>query len=381
MKVLHIINSLKKGGAEGNLYRLCKFHKKKYNSKINITIITLINNGFYEDELKKKGVKIYSLNINPEKKLFSLVKKILKFRKLIKNQKPNIIQSWMYHSNFLTLFIQKKFYDSLFWNIRHAELNSKISKKLTIFLSIICGMFSKFIPKKIIYCSERSVNFHENKHFYDKNKSILIYNGYSEKDYYPSKYLYTTFRKKNKIKKTDIVLGYAGRYAKQKNILSLLYAFSKIIKKHNNVYLYMAGKNINSQNKELVKHIKNLKIKNKIVLLSEQKKLLEFYNGIDLLILTSTSESFPNVIPESMLCSTPVLSTNSGCAKKIIGKYGFIIFNNDKQSIFKKLDKVIKFYIYKKKDWKILQKNLFVQIKKNFSISNMANGYFRNWMS
>ena len=68
MKVLHIINSLKKGGAEGNLYRLCKFHKKKYNSKINITIITLINNGFYKDELKKKGVKIYSLNINTEKK-------------------------------------------------------------------------------------------------------------------------------------------------------------------------------------------------------------------------------------------------------------------------------------------------------------------------
>ena len=381
MKVLHIINSLKKGGAEGNLYRLCTYHKKKYNNKIKIIIITLINGGFYEDELKKKGVKIYSLNINPEKKFFSLVKKILKFRKLIKNQKPNIIQSWMYHSNFLTLFIQKKFYDGLFWNIRHAELNSKISKKLTIFLSIICGMFSKFIPKKIIYCSERSINFHENKYFYDKDKSILIYNGYSEKDYYPSKYLYTTFRKKNKINKTDIVLGYAGRYAKQKNILSLLYAFSKIIKKHNNIYLYMAGKNINSQNKEFVKHIKNLKLKNKIVLLSEQKKLLEFYNGIDLLILTSTSESFPNVIPESMLCSTPVLSTNSGCAEKIIGKYGFIISNNDKQSISKKLDKVLKFYIYKKKDWRLLQKNSSAQIKKNFSISNMANGYFRNWMS
>ena len=28
MKVLHIINSLNKGGAEGNLYRLCVQHKK-----------------------------------------------------------------------------------------------------------------------------------------------------------------------------------------------------------------------------------------------------------------------------------------------------------------------------------------------------------------
>ena len=381
MKVVHIINSLKKGGAEGNLYRLCKFHKKKYNNKINITIITLINNGFYESGLKKKGINIYSLNIDEKNKFFNLIKKILKLRKLIKNQNPDIIQSWMYHSNFLTLFIQKKFYNKLFWNIRHAELDLKISKKMTIFLSIICGIFSKLIPKKIIYCSERSINFHENKHLYDKNKSILIYNGYSEKDYYPSKYLHSTFRKKNKIKKTDIVLGYAGRYAKQKNIPSLLYAFSKIKKNYDNIYLYMVGKNINFKNKELVKHIKNLKIKNRLFLLNEQKSLLKFYNGIDLLILPSLSESFPNVIPESMLCSTPVLSTNAGCSKTIIGKYGFIIAKNSKQTISSKLDKVIKYYVYKKKEWALLKKNSRIQIKKNFSISNMANKYVQHWIS
>ena len=196
MKIVHIINSLKKGGAEGNLYRLCKFHKKKYKDKVKIIIITLINNGFYESELKKIGISIYSLNFNENNKSLDIIKKILKFRKLIKNQSPDIIQSWMYHANFLTLFIQKKFYDKLFWNIRHSELNLKISKKLTIFLSIICGIFSKLIPKKIIYCSERSINFHENEHFYDKNKSILIYNGCNEKNYYPSKYLRSSFKKK-----------------------------------------------------------------------------------------------------------------------------------------------------------------------------------------
>jgi len=381
MKIVHIINSLKKGGAEGNLYRLCKFHKKKYKDKVKIIIITLINNGFYESELKKIGISIYSLNFNENNKSLDIIKKILKFRKLIKNQSPDIIQSWMYHANFLTLFIQKKFYDKLFWNIRHSELNLKISKKLTIFLSIICGIFSKLIPKKIIYCSERSINFHENEHFYDKNKSILIYNGCNEKNYYPSKYLRSSFKKKNKIKKTDIILGYAGRYAKQKNIPSLLYAFSKIKKNYDNIYLYMVGKNINFKNKELVKHIKNLKIKNRLFLLNEQKSLLKFYNGIDLLILPSLSESFPNVIPESMLCSTPVLSTNAGCSKTIIGKYGFIIAKNSKQTISSKLDKVIKYYVYKKKEWALLKKNSRIQIKKNFSISNMANKYVQHWIS
>ena len=380
MKIIHLINSLNKGGAEGNLYRLCKFHKKKYKNNINITIITLIDNGFYEAELKKIGIKIFSLNMNKQNKFFDFIKKVLKLRKFIKKQNPDIIQSWMYHSNFIALFIPKRFYDKLFWNIRHSELNTKISKKMTIFLSIICGLFSKIVPKKIIYCSEKSINFHENYHFYSKNKTVLIYNGCSDKTYYPSKNLYLDFRKKNKIKKTEIVIGYAGRYAKQKNIFSMLFAFSKIIKNQKNVYLYMVGKDISLQNKELTSYTNDLKIYNNVFFLNEQKNLLEFYNGIDFLLLASHSESFPNVIAESMLCSTPVLSSNAGCSKKIIDDFGFIMNNNDHASIFKNLKIILNSFKYKKKEWRSHKKNSRLQIQKNFSITNMSNAYFKNWI-
>jgi glycosyltransferase involved in cell wall biosynthesis len=380
MKITHIINSLKKGGAEGNLYRLCKFHKKKYKSKIDITIITLIDNGFYETELKKAGIKIFSLGIDRKNNHIGFIKKILTLRKFIKKKNPDIIQSWMYHSNFFTLFFPKIFYDKIFWNIRHAELNSKISKKMTILLSIVCGLFSKVVPKKIVYCSERSIEFHENQHLYSKNKTVLIYNGCSDKTYYPSKYSRSNFRKTNKINKSDIILGYAGRYAKQKNIKSLLFAFLKITKMHNNVYLYMVGKDINLLNKELTTLILDLKIENKIFFLGEQKNLLKFYNGIDLLVLTSHSESFPNVVAEAMLCSTPVLSSNAGCSKKIIKNCGFIMNNNDHPSIYKNLIRTINFYKYKRKEWKLLKKNSRLQIQKNFSIPNMANIYMKNWI-
>ena len=380
MKIIHIINSLKKGGAEGNLYRLCKFQKKKYKNKIDIIIITLINNGFYEDKLKKKGIKIFSLNLDRKKRYFDYVKKILKLRKFITKQYPDIIQSWMYHSNFITLFIPKIFYDKLFWNIRHSELNAQISKKTTIFISIICGLLSKFFPKKIIYCSEKSINFHENKHFYSKCKSSLIYNGYSDKSYYQLKSLRSDFRIKNKIKKSDLIIGYAGRYAKQKNIFSMLFAFSKISKNYKNVYFFMVGRDINLKNKELITYVNKLKVNNKVYFLNEQKNLLKFYNGIDFLLLASHSESFPNVIAESMLCSTPVLSSNAGCAKKIINNYGFVMNNNDYKSILKSLNKTINIYRSRRNKWTLLKRNSRLQIQKNFSIHDMANTYMKNWV-
>ena len=174
MKILHIINSLKKGGAEGNLYRLCRFQKKKYKNKIEITIITLIDSGFYEIDLKKIGVNILSLKISKNDNFFDLFKKLLILRKNINKFNPDIIQSWMYHSNFITLFLQKKFWHRLFWNIRHSELNNKISKKMTIAVSFICGLFSKIVPHKIIYCSEKSIKFHQNHHFYSKKSTISL---------------------------------------------------------------------------------------------------------------------------------------------------------------------------------------------------------------
>ena len=88
MKIIHIINSLKKGGAEGNLFRLCEFQKKKYKNKIDITIITLIDNGFYESDLKKMGIRVFSLKINLQRKFFDFIYKIIELRKFIKKKIP-----------------------------------------------------------------------------------------------------------------------------------------------------------------------------------------------------------------------------------------------------------------------------------------------------
>ena len=379
MKIIHIVNSLKKGGAEGNLYRLCKFQKKKYKNQIKITIITLIDNGFYETNLKKLGVKVFSLKMNKQSKFFNFIKKIIQLRKLLKKQNPDIIQSWMYHSNFITLLVQREFYSKIFWNIRHSELNTQISKITTIYISIICGLFSKIVPKKIIYCSERSKLFHENQHFYKRSKSSLIENGFSDKTYFSSKKLRFKFRKKNNINNLDLILGFAGRYARQKNIPSLLFAFSNFLKIYNNLYLYMVGSDINKSNKELVNLVEKLKIKDKVFFLNEQKNLVEFYNGIDLLVLTSHSESFPNVIAESMLCSTPVLSSNAGCAKKIINDCGFVIMKNDSKSIIQGLKKSINLFKSNKNYWKYLKNNSQIQIKRNFSIQKMADLYIKIW--
>ena len=81
-----------------------------------------------------------------------------------------------------------------------------------------------------------------------------------------------------------------------------------------------------------------------------------------------------------MLCSTPVLSSNAGCTKKIINNNGFVMSNNDHASILRYLNKVINILKFKRKEWTLLKKNCRLQIRKNFSIQNMANKYMKKWV-
>ena len=150
MKIIHIINSLKKGGAEGNLYRLCRFHKYKYKNNIDIIIITLIKNGYYQTHLKKLGVKIYSLNLDQKINFFEVLKKINNLRNLVKKQNPDVVQSWMYHSNFISAFLPKKFYQKLFWNIRHSELNLQISKRNYFFINYLWFIIKNYTKKNYL---------------------------------------------------------------------------------------------------------------------------------------------------------------------------------------------------------------------------------------
>jgi len=94
----------------------------------------------------------------------------------------------------------------------------------------------------------------------------------------------------------------------------------------------MVGNQINNKNVDLINLIKKNNLSEEIQLLDEIEDMPKFYNRVDLNILTSShGEAFPNVIAESMSCETPCLSTDIGDAKKIIGNYGWIVSQNNKE--------------------------------------------------
>ena len=355
-KVIHIITGLERGGAERFLYNLISYGLK---GQFNNIVMSLMSDGYYGNLLKKQKIPVFSLNMKRGQINFSGVKKLLK---ILIQQKPDILQGWMYHGNLAALlgYMSGGKKSKLSWTIR---LSLEIYKrmKLTTRLAIKLGSYFSGIPDLIIYNSIRSLNQHRDIGF-NKKRDFFIPNGFDIKIWKPNKKVRLNLRNRHGISSDTKVIGYVGREDDQKDIPTLFKAFDKICKKYSNVVLITIGKNLN-------KYSTNNK---NIIFLGQQSNVEELMKMFDLLCLSSKAEGFPNVIGEAMSTGIPCVTTDVGDAKDIVGKTGWISPPNDSISLAKCLDSALENSQGQLRKYGKISRNKIID---NYSIDKVRNQY------
>lgn len=375
MKIVHIISGLKSGGAEGVLYRLiCQ------DSKNDHYVISLTDQGFYGKLLNKKKISVKYLNI---KKNLNSIFLFFKLIYLIKKINPDVIQCWMYHGDILgglagRILGKKKIY----WNLRNSDLDIHWSNKSTIFLAKLSSYLSYVIPLKIISCSNKSTITHI-KSGYSRKKILLINNGFDKRKFNYSKKYKKYWKYKLKINDQNTIFGFVGRWSDQKDFETLFKAFgyfAKNAKDSNLIKLLLIGKNINKNNKELLKEIKKYGLIRHVMLIDETNTINQILNVIDIGIFSSKgNEGFPNVIAEKMLTKIPCIVADVGDSKKIIGKSGWIYKKRNWFDLNKKINFVYKDYFQNKPIWNTRKNLSRKRIINYFSLSQMVESYNQIW--
>jgi hypothetical protein len=119
MKIIHIISSLQKAGAETIMYNLCINDYKNEH-----LVISLSGTGYYKKFLKKKRIKTYIFNL----KKGNLISQVIKIKNLVKKINPDAVQTWMYHADVIGGLIAKYCKKKVLWNLRNTNLNIFKSK-------------------------------------------------------------------------------------------------------------------------------------------------------------------------------------------------------------------------------------------------------------
>ena len=366
-KVVHIITGLGTGGAEMMLYKLLSGMDRR---AFSCMVISLTNGGDLQDRIESLGVPVYSLCL---KHPVTLLGKLAYFRQLVDSFHPDIVQGWMYHGNLaawlVTSFKLKKS-AKLFWNIRHSIYDIRHEKIATRFAIRFGAMLSRRVDT-IIYNAHISQKQHYELGF-NAEKSIVIPNGFDTHLFRPNPESYVAIRRELGLSEESVLVGIIGRYHPMKDHATFLGAASIVDKVKSNVYFLLVGKGVDQDNRNLQWLITNLGIKKNCFLLGERSDIPQITSALNVLVLSSFSEAFPNVIGEAMACGVPVVTTDVGDASFIVKDTGVVVPPRNKEALAKGIMDLLK---QKKQEAHICGKRARNRVKKHFSLERVVKAY------
>ncbi|EOX3829455.1 glycosyltransferase family 4 protein [Vibrio alginolyticus] len=311
MKVVHVIIGLRVGGAELMLKRLVEHS----GGNIEHVIISLTDKGTLGQKIIDNGISVYCLNLN--KLNFAFLGPI-RLIKLLKRLKPQVVQTWMYHSDLIGGLCAKYIgVDKVIWSIRSTDID-KGGSKITVLIRKVLSQLSYLIPKKIVCAANKSKNIHIQVG-YDKSKMIVIPNGFTKEKFEPNLERCESIKSQLGFQ-GEIIISSIGRHHPIKN--HKLFIDSCNLLSENNKdkrFLFvMVGRGVNYSNEELKYLIENTNTPEKFILLDERDDVREILNISDIYCLHSLSEGFPNVLGEAMCLGKICVSTDVGDARDIL---------------------------------------------------------------
>jgi len=331
---MHVITSLHVGGAEMMLKKLVTTRKDR---GIEDIVVCLTDKGNIGDDLEEKGTLVYYLRIES---ITSLIKGFIRLFSLIKKHNPAVVQTWLYHSDFIGGLAAKLLGKKVIWNIRQTKFSSTSKSFLTIVIMRICALLSYVIPNAIICAAEASRLSHI-RFGYQKRKFVVIPNGFVKSDLKVTAEQIQEMKQDYRITKNQIVIGTVGRFHIDKDYNNLIKASALLVKKYNHLLFLMVGNNLDNRNQDLVKMLKMRGLYDNYRLIGKVNNTVQFYSLMDIFCLPSAVEGFPNVLGEAMLMGIPCVATNVGDVTNIIDKCGIIVESGNSEQLADAMEMLI----------------------------------------
>ncbi len=309
---------------------LCKLLSGIDKSRVDCRVVSLTDKGPMTNQIETLGISVDALNMprgvpDPGG--------IWRLKRLIRDQQPDIIQTWMYHSDLIGGIASRLACRSpVIWNIRHSNLDPRANKKTTLLTAHACALVSGRVPEKIICCSESSRQVHA-EIGYDKNKMLVIPNGFNLEDFTPDKDARLSVRRELGISSDSALLGMVARFDPQKDHAGFVRAAEKLSGSGFNGYFILCGQDIDWYNVYLSKWIRDAGLAERFFLLGPRTDIPRLTAALDLACLSSAfGEGFPNILGEAMACGVPCVATDVGDSAAIVGDTGRIVPPKDPEA-------------------------------------------------
>ncbi len=303
-KVLWLTTGLGSGGAEMMLAQIVTGLPR-----LQHVVVSLTGGGKHADTLREAGIKVHSLDMPAGKPTPAALWRLFK---IVRQTKADVMMGWMYHGCMAAVLARcmrlKRV--PMIWNIRQSLYDLKLEKRGSALVIRALARLS-WMARRITYNSQLSARQHEAVG-YRAAKTALIPNGFQVDKWAPG---------------TPVAgrIGRFGRNAPMKDYTTFIEATKLITQKHPAAEFIIVGAGTET-----------LEVPPNVQLLGERHDLPELTASLNIAVSSSAyGEGFPNVVGEAMACAVPVVATDIGDTRWVMGDTGHLVPPRDAEALAK----------------------------------------------
>jgi glycosyltransferase involved in cell wall biosynthesis len=349
--ILHVITTIDRGGAENHLLELARAQVKKGHK---VTVAYLKGAAEQKENFRSAGVEV----IQGGKSFFAQFAKI---HKLARSGLYPIVHAHLPQAELACLGIP----------------NHIISRHNTEpFVPGVPKFLSSFIARTCTYRSTIIAISTAVKDYAKENAMItshipisVVYYGINHQDFQLHDFDREKWRQQEfNCEPEDFVFGTISRLVPQKDLQTLINAFSKISKEIM-CKLVMVGDGV--QRNELEKLVKSLNLESKVHFLGKRQDIPEFLNGIDAFTLTSKYEGLGLVLLEALASEVPIIAARNSAIKEIVNDDVALMFET---SSVIQLETAMRELINNPAETKQRVSSGKIRVQQNFGVDSMLMG-------
>lgn len=371
LSVLHVITGLQDGGAEAILYRLCRQTPAHRH-----VVVSLVDGGKYGPLLTAAGVEVHCLKMPPGRVTAGGLRQLWH---LLSRERPDVVQTWMYHADVIGGVVARLAgVRNVCWGIHHGNLTPGTVKRSTRLTAQLSAALSSRVPAHIICCSQRAAETHQQLG-YNAAKFRLVPNGYDLSHLAPDPAAGQRLRHDLSLPDRVPLLGLVARFDVQKNHRNLLDALARLKRHGHAFHCLLVGAGMDAANETLMGWLQQFDVTDRVTLLGRRTDIPAVMNALDIHVLSSLGEAFPNVLAEAMACGTPCVTTDVGDAALIIGDTGWVVPPQDAAALSGGLESALAALAGDPAAWRDRQQAARRRIEEHFTLERMAASYEAVW--
>ncbi|MEQ9349303.1 MAG: glycosyltransferase, partial [Alphaproteobacteria bacterium] len=253
----------------------------------------------------------------------------MRFRRLLRQVRPHVIQTWLYHADLFGLLA-----DALpgrsppfLWNIRCADTGlAGRSPMAWRMLKTLARNAHR--PAAVVVNSAAGQAYHEGIG-YRPRRWALIANGFDTASLAPDASMRSEVRRELGLADQTVAIGLFARLHPIKDHATFLRAAALAETHRPDLAFVLVGRGLERDDPALARLLAATAKPRNLHLLGPRHDATRLMQGLDMACLTSHSEGFPNVIGEAMATGLPAVVSDAGDMAVMVGDTGRVVAAGD----------------------------------------------------